>query len=48
MMAVHRDAAPEVAAGRAGEDAVLAGVAIAAFDAVLDAERLARWAGEAR
>jgi predicted NBD/HSP70 family sugar kinase len=48
MMAAHRGAAPEVAAGRAGEGAVLAGVAIAAFDAVLDAERLARWAGEAR
>jgi predicted NBD/HSP70 family sugar kinase len=48
MMTVHRGAAPEVAAGRAGEDAVLVGVAIAAFDAVLGAERLARWAMQAR
>jgi predicted NBD/HSP70 family sugar kinase len=48
MMAVHRASAPEVAAARAGEDAVLAGTAIAAFDAVLDAERLARWAVEER
>ncbi len=48
LMAVHRSAPPEVAAGRAGDDAALVGAAIAAFDAVLDAERLARWAIEAR
>ncbi len=48
MMAVHRVAPPTVKAGRAGEDAVLAGVAITAFDAVLDAERLARWAAQTR
>jgi predicted NBD/HSP70 family sugar kinase len=48
MMAVHRAAPPEVAASRAAEDAVLSGAAITAFDAVLDAERLARWVAQAR
>jgi len=48
LMEVHRGDAPEVAAGLAGEDAVLVGVALAAFDEVLDARRLALWAGVAR
>jgi predicted NBD/HSP70 family sugar kinase len=48
MMAVHRAAAPNVAASAPADDAVLLGVATAAFDAVLDAERLARWAAQAR
>ncbi len=48
LMDVHRDDAPEVAAGLVGEDAALVGVALAAFDEVLDASRLALWASEAR
>jgi predicted NBD/HSP70 family sugar kinase len=48
LMNVHRADAPTVATGRAGEDAVLVGVALTALDQVLDARRLARWAGGAR
>lgn len=48
LMDVHRGDAPEIATGSAGEDAVLVGVALAAFDEVLDARRLALWAGVAR
>jgi urea transporter len=47
-MDVHRGGAPEIVAGLAGENAVLVGVALAAFDQVLDARRLALWAGGAR
>jgi predicted NBD/HSP70 family sugar kinase len=47
LMDVHRRAIPELAAGRAGEDAVLVGVGLAAFDHVLDAPALARWASRA-
>ena len=48
LMDVHRGGAPEIVAGLAGENAVLVGVALAAFDQVLDARRLALWAGGAR
>jgi predicted NBD/HSP70 family sugar kinase len=48
LMDVHRGNAPEFATGLAGEDAVLVGVALTAFDEVLDARRLAQWAGAAR
>ncbi len=48
LMDVHRGEAPEIVTGSAGEDAVLIGVALAAFDQVLDARRLALWAGAAR
>jgi len=48
LMDVHRGGAPEVLTGLAGENAVLVGVALAAFDAVLDARRLALWAGAVR
>jgi predicted NBD/HSP70 family sugar kinase len=48
LMDVHRGGAPEIVPGSAGEDAVLVGVALAAFDQVLDARRLALWAGGAR
>ncbi len=48
LMDVHRGDAPEIVTGLAGEDAVLVGVALAAFDQVLDARRLALWAGGAR
>jgi hypothetical protein len=48
LMDVHRAAPPPVATGQAGEDAVLTGAALAAFDEVLDAPRLARWASEMR
>jgi predicted NBD/HSP70 family sugar kinase len=48
LMGVHRADAPAVVTGLAGEDAVLVGVALTAFDQVLDARRLALWAGEAR
>lgn len=48
LMHVHRDDAPDVVTGLADEDAVLVGVALAAFDEVLDARRLARWASEVR
>src|SRR5436305_9704273 len=47
LMSVHRVRAPEVATGRAGEDAVLVGIALATFDQVLDATQLAVWAGRA-
>jgi predicted NBD/HSP70 family sugar kinase len=48
LMDVHRGDAPEIVTGLAGEDAVLVGVALAAFDEVMDARRLALWAGGAR
>jgi len=48
LMDVHRGDAPEVATGLAGDDAALVGVALAAFDEVLDAHRLALWVGGAR
>jgi predicted NBD/HSP70 family sugar kinase len=48
LMGVHRAHAPAVVTGLAGEDAVLVGAALTAFDQVLDAHRLALWAGEAR
>lgn len=48
LMDVHRVDTPEVVTGLAGENAVLVGVALAAFDQVLDAERLARWSSRAR
>jgi predicted NBD/HSP70 family sugar kinase len=44
LMTVHRDQPPGVVAARAGQDATLVGVGMSAFDLVLDAERLARWA----
>ena len=45
LMGVHRDAPPEIAAGEAAENAVLVGGALTAFDRLLDAQQLARWAG---
>jgi predicted NBD/HSP70 family sugar kinase len=48
LMDVHRGDTPEVVTGVADDNAVLVGVALAAFDEVLDARRLALWAGEAR
>jgi predicted NBD/HSP70 family sugar kinase len=48
LMAVHRGDAPEVVTGRAGGDAVLVGTALATFDHILDAPRLATWAGGLR
>ena len=48
LMDIHRGDAPEVVTGLAGEEAALVGVALAAFDRVLDADRLALWAGAAR
>ena len=48
LMAVHRPAPPEIVAGLAAEDAVLVGVGLTALDHVLDAQRLAQWAGGAR
>jgi predicted NBD/HSP70 family sugar kinase len=48
LMRVHRQDAPEVVTGLAEENEVLVGVALAAFDQVLDARRLAVWAAEAR
>jgi predicted NBD/HSP70 family sugar kinase len=48
LMDVHRRDAPEVVTGLADENAVLVGVGLAAFDQVLDAHRLALWAGGAR
>ena len=48
LMSVHRDDGPEVVTGLAGEHAVLVGVALTAFDEVLDAQRLALWAGGVR
>ncbi len=47
LMRVLRRDAPEVVTGLADENEVLLGVAMAAFDQVLDARRLALWAGEA-
>ncbi|MFL5863577.1 MAG: ROK family transcriptional regulator [Solirubrobacteraceae bacterium] len=47
LMNVHRCDAPEVVTGLAGENAVLVGVALAALDQLLDADRLAVWAGNA-
>jgi len=44
LMAVHREAAPAVMTALAGENAALIGAGLAAFDRVLDAARLARWA----
>jgi hypothetical protein len=44
LMSAHRRPAPEIATGRAGEDAVLIGTALVTFDRVLDAARLALWA----
>jgi len=48
LMDVHRPAPPEIATGAAGQDAVLVGGALTAFDRVLDAERIAAWAGRVR
>jgi len=48
LMDVHRRDAPQVVTGLAAENAVLVGVALAAFDQVLDARRLALWASGAR
>ncbi|HTX11438.1 MAG TPA: ROK family transcriptional regulator [Solirubrobacteraceae bacterium] len=48
LMRVHRDDAPEVIVGAADENEVLVGVALTAFDEVLDARRLALWAMDAR
>ena len=47
LMSAHRRTAPEVVTGRAGEDAALVGTALATFDRILDAPRLARWARRA-
>ena len=47
LMSVHRRRMPEIVVGRAGEDAVLVGVALAAFDRFLDASQLALWASRA-
>lgn len=47
LMTVHRQSAPEVVAGRAGEDAVLVGTALTTLDRILDAPGLARWAQRA-
>lgn len=47
LMSVHRRPAPEIVAGRSGEDAVLVGTALAAFDRFLDAPQLALWASRA-
>ena len=44
LMDVHRDDPPEVATWPADENAALVGVALAAFDQVLDARRVALWA----
>ena len=48
LMDVHRRQPPEIATAQGGEDAVLVGVSLAALDAVLDARRLALWAGKAQ
>jgi predicted NBD/HSP70 family sugar kinase len=47
LMSAHRRPAPEIVTGRAGEDGVLVGTALATFDRILDAPRLARWATRA-
>jgi predicted NBD/HSP70 family sugar kinase len=43
LMSAHRRPAPEIITGRAGEDAVLVGTALTAFDRILDAPQLALW-----
>lgn len=48
LMSVHRERPPAVVAARGGEDAPLVGVGLSVFDAVLDAEMLACWAGRTR
>lgn len=48
LMDVHRSQAPDVVTAQGGEDAVLVGVGLTALHAVLDAGRLALWAGEAQ
>jgi predicted NBD/HSP70 family sugar kinase len=48
LMRVHRGDPPEVVVGVADENEVLVGVALTAFDQVLDARQLALWAGQAR
>jgi predicted NBD/HSP70 family sugar kinase len=48
LMDVHRGHAPDVVTAQGGEDAVLAGVGLTALHAVLDARRLALWAGAAQ
>jgi predicted NBD/HSP70 family sugar kinase len=45
LMTVHRDRPPILLAARAGEDAPLIGAGLSVFEHVLDADRLARWAG---
>ena len=47
LMDVHRADAPDILTGRAGENAVLIGVALAAFDEIMDARRVAVWASGA-
>jgi predicted NBD/HSP70 family sugar kinase len=47
LMSAHCRPAPEIVTGRAGEDAVLVGTALAAFDRILDAPQLALWARRA-
>jgi predicted NBD/HSP70 family sugar kinase len=44
LMSADRRPAPEILTGRAGEDAVLVGTALATFDRILDAPQLALWA----
>jgi predicted NBD/HSP70 family sugar kinase len=48
LMDVHRGEAPDVVTGLAGENAALVGVGLATLDQVLDAKRLAAWAGGVR
>jgi predicted NBD/HSP70 family sugar kinase len=45
LMAAHRAEPPSVITAHAGEDAALVGAGLSAFDEVLDAASLARWAG---
>jgi predicted NBD/HSP70 family sugar kinase len=45
LMTVHRETPPAVVTALAGENAALIGAGLAAFDHVLDAARLAHWAG---
>jgi predicted NBD/HSP70 family sugar kinase len=44
LMSVHRRQPPEIVTGRAGDDAALIGIGLAAFDEVLNARQLALWA----
>ncbi|WP_103341471.1 ROK family transcriptional regulator [Amycolatopsis sp. CA-126428] len=44
LMIVHRDPPPRIVTALSGADAALIGVGLSAFDRVLDAEMLARWA----